>query len=244
MSTTPDSTALLHGPIRTRWGKTMVLDLTAPQGHLVVERGSTLARASVIVTTCARRLQELSKAGEKVRAIVVVGQENDPATHPDLQTITENLRALRDKWFNRAKMMIITAAPDLGDWGLRATLSMYDTLLYRFEFGTAKTYAAVTGEPQTKLGTLTRQLSGFDHLIVQASFFRGGLDNSTDSEVNNWIKKLRDVGPREVHILTPPGERRKKVKPITKSRREKIAAEAAEALGVEVSIHEDEPCLV
>ena len=114
MSTTPDTTVLLHGPVRTRWGKTMVLDLTAPQGHLVVERGSTLARASVIVTTCARRLQELSKAGEKVRAIVVVGQENDPATHPDLQAITENLRALRDKWFNRAKMMIITAAPEMG----------------------------------------------------------------------------------------------------------------------------------
>ena len=222
----------------------MVLNLTAPQGHLVVERGSTLARGSVIVTTCARRLQELSKAGDKVHAIVVVGQEVDPATHPDLQSITENLRALRDKWFNRAKLMIITAAPDLDDWGLRATLSMYNTLLYRFEFGTAKTYAAVTGEPQTKLSKLTRQLSSFDHLVVQASFFRGGLDNSTDAEVSSWIKKLREVGPREVHILTPAGDRRKKVKPITKSRREKIATEAAEALGVEVSIYEDEPCIV
>lgn len=244
MKTTQDSTTLIHGPIRSRWGKTMVLNLTAPQGHLVVERGSTLARGSVIVTTCARRLQEMSKAGDKVHAIVVIGQEVDPATHPDLQSITENLRALRDKWFNRAKMMIITAAPDLEDWGLRATLSMYDTLLYRFECGTAKTYAAVTGEPQTKLSKLTRQLSSFDHLVVQTSFFRGGLDNSTDTEVNNWIKKLIEVGPREVHILTPAGERRKKVKPISKARREQIASEAAEALGVEVSIHEDEPHLV
>lgn len=244
MTMSPDNTTLLHGPIRTRWGKTMVLDLTAPQGHLVVERGSSLARGSVIVTTCARRLQELSKAGEKVRAIVVVGQTEDPATHPDLQSVTENLRALRDKWFQRAKMMIITTAADLDDWGLRATLSMYDTLLYRFEFGTAKTFTAVTGEQGTKLSKLTRQLSSFDHLVVQASFFRGNLDNSTASEVTNWIKKLQDVGPREVHILTPPGTRRKEVKPITKTRRDQIANEAAEALGVEVSIHEDEPCLV
>ena len=244
MSTTSESTTLLHGPIRTRWGKTMVLDLTAPQGHLVVERGSTLARGSVIVTTCARRLQELSKAGEKVHGIVVVGQNSDPATHPDLQPITENLRALRDKWFNRAKMAIITKAPDLEDWGLRATLSMYDSLLYRFEFGTAKVYSALTGQPSTQLSKITRELSSFDHLVVQASFFRGDLDNSTDAEVQNWIKKLRLLSPREVHILTPAGDRHKKVKPITPKRRQQIAAEAAEALGVEVSIHEDEPCLV
>lgn len=244
MSTSTTEQNLLHGPIRSRWGKTMVLDLTAPQGHLVVERGSTMARGSVVVTTCARRLQELSKAGEKVHAIVVVGQDQDPAVHPDLRIVTENLRALRDKWFSRAKLAIITATPQLEDWGMRSTLGMYDQLLYRFEYGTAKTYAAVTGHPQTQLSKITRHLSGFHHLVVQACFFRGSLDNSTESEVNNWIKKLRSVGPREVHILTPAGERRKKVKPITKARREKIAEEAAEALGVEVSIHEDEPCLV
>ncbi len=244
MTTTNDTGNLLYGPLKSRWGKTMVLDLTAPQGHLVVERGSTLARGSVIVTTCARRLQELSKAGEKVKAIVVVGHTEDPAAHPDLRPVTENLRALRDKWFSRAKLGIITNAPDLEDWGLRSTLSMYDLLLYRFECGTAKTYAAVTGKPGTELAKITRQLANFEHLVVQASFFRGPLDNSTQSEVGNWIKKLQAFSPREVHILTPAGERPKKVKPITPTRRQQIADEAAEALGVTVSIHEDEPLLV
>jgi hypothetical protein len=244
MSTSTENQTLLHGPLRTRMGRTMVLDMTAPQTNLVVERGSTLARGSVIVTTCARRLQELSKAGEKVKAIVVVGSDSDPVDHPDLRDITENLRALRDKWFNRAKLAIITSATNLEGWGLRSTLGMYDSLLYRFECGTAKTYAAVTGEKATELAKITRQLQNFDHLVVQTSFFRGPLDNSTEIEVGNWIKKLQEMGPREVHILTGPGERPKKVKAITPKRRQQIADKAAEVLGVNVTIHEDDPLLV
>ena len=69
------------------------------------------------------------------------------------------------------------------------------------------------------------------------------VDNSTENEVKSWIKKLQEVRPQEVHILTGPGEQPAEVKAITKTRRTQIADEVAEA-GIAVSIHEDEVILV
>lgn len=242
------STPLIHGPIRSsRFGRCLLLDVTAPQNNMVVARGSSLARSSVLVTTFARQIIELSKAGEKLDSVAILGSDGDPVRHPDLREITENVRSLRDKWFPRAKLCLQTALRDLNSFELRTTVGMYDKVFLEYEWGTAKTFASMTGEKSTQLGVLTRQLMGVDHLIVQASFMRGPVDNSTDSEVQGWIKKLQEFRPREVHILANKAGsdlKKAKNKAVTKARRQEIADEVAEKTGIAVSIHEDEATLV
>ena len=237
---------IIHGPSKTkRLGSVLTIDLSAPQENLVVERGSSLPRASLVVTTCARRMIELSKAGEKVEAIVVTGSDLDPTAYPNLREVTDNLRVLRGKWFPRAKLCLITMATDLESYDLRLALAMYDRIFLHYEWGTAKTFAAVTGAKRTALAALTRHLSNLDHIVVQANFFRGAADNSTEGEVNGWIRKLQEVRPVEVHILTGIGEHvRKKVRAITRTRCQQIADMVAEKTGLAVSIHEPEPLVV
>jgi len=255
-----ESTPLIHGPIRSsRLGRTLVLDITAPQSVMVVARGSSLARSSVLVTTLARQMIELSKAGEKLESVTVMGSNGDPVLHPELREITENVRSLRDKWFPRAKLCLQTALRDLHSFELRTAIGMYDKVFLEYEWGTAKTFASMTGEKSTQLSVLTRQLQSLEHLVVQASFMRGPIDNSTESEVQNWIKRLQELRPREVQILAakPPrthlgahlgarkrAARAEKPKAVTKARREEIANEVAEKTGLTVSIHEEETLLV
>ncbi len=239
---TLSSLPIIHGPRSTqRLGKAIVIDLTAPQCNLVVERGSSLPRASVIVTTVARHVIEQSKAGEKIEHLVVVGSSVDPTTHPDFREVSENLRALRDKWFPRAKLCLFSNCRDFDSAELRLTLGYFDKLFFSFEWGTAKTFTQATGEKSSVLATFTRQLASLDHVIVQARFFRGAADNSSESEVKSWIKKLQEVRPREVHILeTLPAVQGRDLKPITKTRQKEIL-EAVAASGFSVAIHEDEP---
>ena len=241
-----DSTGqIVNGPTTSgRLGKTLTVDLTSPQSNMPLKRGSTLPRSSVVVTTAARRIQELSKAGEKVKCLMAVGSCEDPTEHPNLREITENLRALRDKWFQRAKLCILTNCRQFDSYEIRQALSMYDKVILPFEWGTAKTFATSTGEPSTVLGEITRQLSTFDHIVVQAHFFKGDLDNSTESEIKHWVKKLKEVQPREVHILDGYEKiNGKKLRAVTKRQREQIAEQVAEA-GLNVAIHENEPVLV
>jgi len=241
--TTPQ--AIVREPVKSkRLGNALVVDLTAPQDNLVLKRGSTLPRASVLVTTAARRIIELSKAGEKIESIVVIGSDGDPTNHPDLREITENLRALRTKWFPRAKLCFFSQARDLASYDVRQTLGMYDKLFLEYSWGTAKTFASATGEKSTVLATLTKQASGFEHLIIEANFFKGDMDNSTDAEVKGWIKKLQEMKPKEIHIVSGvPRSSKKKLRSVTPKRQQQIADIVAEETGLSVSVHEDEDAL-
>lgn len=242
--TTTAASNIIHGPMKTRrFGMALVFDITAPQTNLVVERGSAIPRASVIVTSAARRIIDHSKAGDKVESIVVMGSEENPTLHPDLKEITENLRALRGKWFARAKLCLISDTPEIEPSAVSA-LHMYDSLLQTYEWGSAKLFTALTGAKGPELTALTKQLGVFENLVVRTRFFRGDLDNSTDREIRSWLKRLADITPREIEVVKgAKPEGKKALKAITKTREQEILDEIGESTGVPVSVHEYESLL-
>jgi hypothetical protein len=255
----PDRTSangrmMVTGPLETkRFGRTLVIDISAPQVALTARRGLSLPRASLIVTTAARETIIHAREPVKVDTIALVGSDGDPTNHPDLREITENLRALRDKHLQRAKLRVFTATRDLTSYDLRSTLAMYDRVHLQFEWGSTKVFSAVTGEKQAQFATLVKHASSFDHLVIEANFFKGpdDKDNSADAEVKLWIKRLQEVKPQEVHILPGIGSgatggatASSKVKAVAKARRDEIMEEVAEKTGLNVSQYEDESLLV
>ncbi len=242
MVTTP--TTFLYGPrVTKRFKRTLALDLTATQEHLVVERGSSLARGSVIVTTCARTMIASSKAGDKLDTIIVTGSGGDPVLHPDLREVTENLRTLRDKWFSRAKLYITTGVTDLENEEMRACLAMYDGVLMRYQWGNAKAFAKATGAKATQLGPLTSRLTQLDHLIVEASFFKGGNANASDKDVASWVKKIEEIAPQEVHVISGTGGEPKPAKGLTAKQLQAVCDALSEKTGLVATLHEEEPLL-
>lgn len=234
------SSTIIHGPTKTRrFGIALVFDVTAPQTNLVVERGSVLPRASVIVTSAARRIIELSKAGEKVESILVVGSEENPAEHPDIREITENLRALRDKWFPRAKLILDSPTPAVSS--AVAELHMFDSVLQTFEWGSTKTFTALTGMKGPELTALTKQLGAYENLVMQTRFTRGDVDNSTDAEFKGWLKRVLEISPRSIELIT--GSKAEGFKAVTKTRQQQILDETTEKTGVSVTLTEYESLL-
>lgn len=238
MSKTKDTTPqILNGPkVTRRFGRALIIDIAAPQLGLVVERGSNLPRASVVVTTCAREIIALSKEGIKVESIIVVGSEVDPAEHPDLREITENLRALRDKWFSRAKLLVLTRTRDLSSYSLRATLAMYNAVHLEFDWGTSKMWTATTGLKGPDFTQFVDDCHHFDHLVLETSLFRAPQDNTTDSEITHMAKKIAEIKPQEVVVMQHTGSVTGKdgAKAATKTQRDKIVEALAEATGLSV----------
>lgn len=242
MAKTKDANSkILNGPRDTkRFGRALIIDLASPQLGLTIERGSSLPRASVVVTTCAREIIALSKEGIKVETIVVVGSSTDPAEHPDLREITENLRALRDKWFSRSRLLVMTKTRDMSSYELRATLAMYTAVHLEFDWGTAKTWTAATGEKGPAFARLVSDCHHFDHLVLETALYKAPIDNTTPAELKALGEKLIEIKPQEVVILGGGGSAAgaKGVKYATKPTRDKIIESLAEATGV--SVHPDE----
>ena len=202
--------SIITGPSRTtRWGRTVTVDLGTLDSTLAISRDNRLPRAAVIVTLAAQELMRLSKAGDKVDNILVVGTDVDPTRHPGFREVTDNLRALRNKWFPRAKLNLIADDPCLADSESRITLGIYDFPVVRLEAGTAKTFQKLTGHKSTELAEIVKHLSTLERVIIQTRFVRGDTDNSTDSEVKGWLKRLKEIDPIEILMSTPPSRKRK-----------------------------------
>lgn len=233
-----------YGPFNTsRFGKVLTIDMTAPQASMSLARDCSLPRASVVVTTAARNMMELSKAGEKADHVIVFGSSVDPTEHPELRAITDNIRALRDKWFQRAKLVMVSRFTDLPSYDIRVALGTYNKVITRFEWGTSKTFASMTGAKSTQLATLVKHLHSFENLIVEVNFNTGAGSNSEEAEVKSWIKKLTEFQPMEVHLVAGVdklNKRLKNPKAANKPKRQKIADLAAEATGLTFLLHEQD----
>ncbi|MCB9904937.1 MAG: hypothetical protein H6831_11060 [Planctomycetes bacterium] len=232
-----NAASIISGPEKTNaWGQTFTLDLGTPDSTLAISRDNRLPRTAVVVTLAARELMRLSKEGEKLEHIVVVGSEVDPTLHPGFREISENLRALRQKWFPRAKLVLISNAPSIDSAEVRIALGIYDKPVIRFEHGTTKTFSKMTGRKSTELGEMTRFLSTLERLIVRACFVRGDVDNSTESEVRGWIRRLGDLTPKEVQIFSPDAKKRGGPRGITKTRMNEIVEQLSEKVSAPVTV--------
>ena len=197
--------------------------------------------AGVIVTSAARRIIEMSKAGEKLHSIVVMGH-GDPTRHPNFKEIVENLRELRDKWFSKAAVTLFATPLFLDDPEIRHTVAMFDKPILRFEWGTAKTFASLTGERSTRLRQVVENLANTDRMILQATFRKGAEDNSAANEVKGWLKRVDELRPLEVHISTvEPTKKRGAPRPVPPKFLEGIAEQVREQTGVPAQVFELEP---
>ena len=235
---TPDS--LITGPKATeRWGRAVFIDIGADGTTLAVSRENRLPRASVVVTLAAQELMRLSKGGEKAEHIVVIGSDVDPTHHPDFREISDNLRELRNKWFPRGKLVLISNDPELDLPETRIALGSYDFNVMRLESGTTKTYTALTGKKSTHLGQLVKHLTTVERVVVRAEIGRGEIDNSTPTEIKNWMRKLREVEPVEIQLSSVKvrknsGSTRRSG---SKSVLDKVAEELGDEIGTTVNVY-------
>ncbi|MCA9000375.1 MAG: hypothetical protein KDB61_00530 [Planctomycetes bacterium] len=237
---------LLQGPFSSaRFGKTLCIDITTPHNSLVVERGSELPRASLIVTTAARYLIDSSRNGDKLDHIMVIGTGVDPAEHPDLRNIVENLRALKDKWFARAKLALRTRTTNLDSYSLRSTLAKFNTVYIPMEWGTKKRFTAFTGCAGPDMDGLIKSMGALENLTLEAQFASGTTGNMSATDLAAWFKKIEEVSPAEVHLLggMPRSETALKGKASTKPQRKKIQEDLLEKTGITAEIFEPETAI-
>ncbi|MEM7305967.1 MAG: radical SAM protein [Planctomycetota bacterium] len=211
------------------FGKSILIEPVQP-----TTRPDRYPTQAVVVTNAARRLIELSKAGERLDSIVVHGAM-DPTLHPEFVEISENLRELCNKWFAKAQLSLFSEAPHLDDPLVRHALLAYDTVALRFESSTQKTFKALTGRDGTELKALVEHMGKLEHrnLVIRTRFVRGTIDNSTDSEVRGWLKLLANIKPATVQ-LEAVGKAADGLKAITKTRLTQISDQLTEKVGAQI----------
>ncbi|HPT14049.1 MAG TPA: radical SAM protein [Bacteroidales bacterium] len=167
----------------------------------------------------------------------------EPTLHPEFATIIDDTIALRNCYFPKAKITVLSNATMLNRPAVVEALKKIDNNVLKLDAGTNETFRAINRplSPVT-LEDVVKRLMGFGgDLTIQTLFLRGSIgdkriDNTTDKEVNLWLEHLSRIRPALVMLY--PIDRRTPFATLEKvSENElKVLAEKVEAIGLKAEV--------
>ena len=194
-------------------------------------------------TQLENRLKELQGTVNEPDAITFAGN-GEPTIHPDFAGIIDDTIEARNKYASEAAISILSNASMLHKSSVVEALKKVDKNIQKLDTGIETTFHIINQASQgLTLEKIIDNLMSFDgKLIIQTLFVRGEyngkiIDNTTDKEIEAWLKVLAKINPEYVMIY--PIDRGTPAKNIEKIPEDelKVIAERVEKLGIGTKVY-------
>ena len=188
------------------------------------------------------RLQDMQANGPAPDVLTFAGN-GEPTAHPRFAGIIDDTLALRDRYFPKAKVSVLSNSTMLFRPEVVEALKRIDNNILKLDTVEPE-YIRRVDRPTGAydVNDIISQMKAFKgQLIIQTMFMKGthdglSVDNTTDRYVLPWLDAVRDIAPRQVMIYTidreTPDQNLQKATP---EELDRIAALVREA-GMEVSV--------
>lgn len=154
------------------------------------------------------RLIEIKKNNEPIDVITFAGN-GEPTLHPEFSDIVDDVIFLKNKYIPNKKIAVLSNATMLGKKEIIEILKKVDYPILKLDSAIEKTFRLINNPPlKFDFHKYISNLSNFkDKIIVQTMFLRGEIggvkfDNSTENELNEWIKVVKSLNPLNVMIYS------------------------------------------
>jgi len=133
----------------------------------------------------------------------------EPTMHPHFQYIIDDTIKLRNKYFQDAKVAVLTNASMLNRKEIVDALKKIDLRILKLDAGSQEMFETIN-KPNSRrtLAWIVDHLQYFKgDLIVQSMFLKGTyngkqVDNTNDENVNAWLEQLKKINPKQVMIYS------------------------------------------
>ena len=150
------------------------------------------------------KLSECSSAGVPIDSITFSG-DGEPTLNPEFPQIVRDTLALRDRFYPKAKVSVLSNATRVAVPEIFEALRLVDNPILKIDAPTAE-LAARINRPVGKydLETVVEALSRFGgDFILQTMFLRSGdFDSASPEVLGPWMDMVRKLHPREVMVYT------------------------------------------
>ena len=161
---------------------------------------------AIIRQSLENKLSEMKKNNELPDAISFAGN-GEPTLHPDFAEIIDITIELRNKYSPKSKIAVLSNASMLDEHSVVEALKKIDMNILKLDAGIEATFRSIN-KPQKKISIpeIIKKLKQFSsNLIIQTLFIRGEyngkkFDNTTEDEVNEWLKYVKELKPELVMI--------------------------------------------
>jgi wyosine [tRNA(Phe)-imidazoG37] synthetase (radical SAM superfamily) len=249
---------IVFGPVKSRrFGVSLGINLLPLQGKLCsfncvyCECGLTgeykkeklaLFSASEINASLQSRFEALQSEGLNPDNITFAGN-GEPTLHPEFETIIDNTIRLRNDFFPKAMVTVLSNATRLHRENVKRALLKIDNNVLKLDAGTNDTFQAINRptNPIT-LEKVVEELKNFGgNLTIQTMLIRGEVDgkqvnNTTEEELFLWLEHIREIYPKLVMLY--PIDRQTPYKTLEKVPEPEFhaLAERIEKLGIKAEV--------
>ena len=159
-------------------------------------------------TALEEKLKDMQANGPAPDVLTFAGN-GEPTAHPRFPEIIEDTLALRDKYFPKAKVSVLSNSTFIDRPAVFEALNKIDNNILKLDT-VDEEYIHLLDRPNGKYSVkkIIEKMKEFKgNCIVQTMLLKGGyqgkdMDNTSDKYVLPWIEAVKEIAPRQVMIYT------------------------------------------
>lgn len=161
-----------------------------------------LKRSPELLTEIESAFESIAQRGVDVDCITLAGN-GEPTLHPELGIIIQGLMSLRDRYFPKASLGILSDSTQVVRPKVRQALALLDVRYMKMDAGDEAMWRSIN-QPlgRTDFQTIVHALRELPEIILQSLFVQGSHDNTRETHVATWIEKVAFIHPRSVQVYT------------------------------------------
>lgn len=227
-------------------GKTCTFDcLYCEAGYNAQGAGRTgLPSKEKTLADLEAKLKEMTERSENLDVITFSGN-GEPTIHPDFPEIVDGVIALRDRYFPKAKVSVLTNSTRIFSPRVAEALRHVDNNILKLDSAIDDTMRLID-RPGDKTFTVEKVVEGLKQFegtgIIQTMLLRGRhngipVDNTTPQEIDALIKAYKEINPREIMIYSiDRATPEQKLEKVPREQLEAIADRIRQATSLPVSV--------
>lgn len=190
------------------------------------------------------KLLKMKEEGENLDVITFSGN-GEPTLHPDFAGIVDDVLALRNEFYPKAKVSVLTNSTKIFTPSVIEALNKVDNNILKLD-SAIETTMQIVDQPNMPSFTVKKVIEGLKKFegkgIIQTMLLRGEhdgfhIDNTTPEEIDALIKAYKEIKPREIMIYSldrsTPEEKLIKV---PKEELEEIGEKIEDSTGIKVTV--------
>ena len=154
------------------------------------------------------KLKDMQANGPAPDVLTFAGN-GEPTAHPHFPEIIEDTLALRDKYFPKAKVSVLSNSTFIDRPAVFEALNKIDNNILKLDT-VDEEYIRVLDRPtgHYSIREIIEGMKAFKgNCIIQTMFLKGSykgqdMDNTSDKFVLPWLEAVKEIAPRQVMIYT------------------------------------------
>ena len=172
-------------------------------------KGGHFPDADAVMEELEAKLKEEVAEGRDIDVITFAGN-GEPTLHPRFAEVIDRTIALRDQYYPKARVSVLSNATRMTDPKVHAALLKVDNNILKIDGAFDQTIHLID-QPTDKNYSVRQVVDGMKsfqgQLIVQTMFVRGMhdgkvIDNTTPEEVNAWCDLMREIKPHQIMVYS------------------------------------------